>query len=148
MYLHRYRVAFYDTDAMGVVHHSNYVRIMEVARVAWMRELGMMTFHIPEGPNVLGVTSLKVDFLRSCVFDDEILVALEGRLDGARLHIRYALWLERIGEFVALGHVDLVPLAAARLVPTRFPVDLRKQLRELPWSETWPPELSHMKSSV
>ncbi len=139
MYFHRYRVAFYDTDAMGVVHHSNYVRIMEVARVAWMRELGLMKFHIPEGAHVLGVTRLNVEFLRSSRFDDEILVCLEGRLNGARLEIRYALWLERIGEFVARGDTDLVPLVAARLVPTRFPIEMREPLRQLPWSEQWPP---------
>ena len=27
---------FYETDAMGVVHHSNFVRYLELARVAWL----------------------------------------------------------------------------------------------------------------
>jgi acyl-CoA thioester hydrolase len=148
MFVHKYRVAFYDTDAMGVVHHSNYVRIMEVARVHWMRGLGLMDFHIPKGENVLGVTKLNVEFLRSCVFEDEIQVCLEGRLNGARLEIRYAMWLERISEFVALGQVDLVPMVASRLVPTRFPLPLRTTLRELPWSEQWPPTSSQRASHV
>jgi acyl-CoA thioester hydrolase len=139
MYFHKYRVAFYDTDAMGVVHHSNYIRIMEVARVGWMRDLGLMKFHIPEGAHVLGVIALNVEFLRPCIFDDELLVCLEGRLNGARLEIRYALWLERIGEFVALGRTDLVPMVAARLVPSRFPLEMRAPLRESPWREQWPP---------
>ena len=30
-----YRVPFYDTDAMGIVHHANYVRYLELARVAF-----------------------------------------------------------------------------------------------------------------
>ena len=29
----RYRVKFYDTDTMGVVHHSNYIRWFETGRV-------------------------------------------------------------------------------------------------------------------
>ena len=32
----RHRVPFYETDAMGVVHHSNYVRYLELARIAWL----------------------------------------------------------------------------------------------------------------
>lgn len=139
MFLHSYRVAFYDTDAMGVVHHSNYVRIMEVARVAWMRKLGLMPHHIPQGPQVLGVTRLTVEFVKPCVFDDEITVCLEGRLNGARFEIRYALWLDRLKSYVCFGETDLVPLTAASLAPTRFAVDLRATLRALPWSEHWPP---------
>jgi acyl-CoA thioester hydrolase len=34
----RHRVPFYETDAMGVVHHSNYVRYFELARVVWLDE--------------------------------------------------------------------------------------------------------------
>lgn len=139
MFTHLYRVQFYDTDAMGVVHHSNYVRIMEVGRVAWMSHLGLMKFHIPYGETVLGVTNLKVEFRRPCLFDDQILVCLQGRLVGAILEIRYALWLERLKEFVAFGETDLVPLTADRLVPTRFPMEMRATLRALPWDEQWPP---------
>jgi acyl-CoA thioester hydrolase len=138
VFFHRYRVQFYDTDAMGVVHHSNYVRIMEVARVAWMRELGLMQFHIPYGAQVLGVTRLNVSFLKPSVFDDDICIALEGRLNGARLEIRYALWLERLDSFVAFGETDLVPMTADKLVPTRFAIEMREKLRSLPWSADWP----------
>ena len=35
---HRHRVPFYETDAMGLVHHSNYVRFLELARIRWMDE--------------------------------------------------------------------------------------------------------------
>ena len=34
----RHRVPFYETDAMGIVHHSNYVRYFELARVVWLDE--------------------------------------------------------------------------------------------------------------
>ncbi len=48
------RVAFADTDAMGVVHHANYLKYFEVARVGCLRELGVnyrdwqnKGFHLP-----------------------------------------------------------------------------------------------------
>ena len=37
----QHRVAFYETDAMGIVHHSNYVRFFEHARVSWLEQYGV-----------------------------------------------------------------------------------------------------------
>ncbi|MBN8541344.1 MAG: acyl-CoA thioesterase [Deltaproteobacteria bacterium] len=133
-----YRAQFFDTDAMGVVHHSNYIRIMEIARGAWLRELGAMQLHIPYGPMVLGVTNVNVDFRRSAKFDDELTVQLQGRLNGSLLEIRYAIWLDRIRDFACFGSTELALLRADTLVPTRFPMEWRTRLRELPWNEAWP----------
>ena len=36
-----HRVKFYDTDTMGVVHHSNYIRWFETGRVEFLRTLGI-----------------------------------------------------------------------------------------------------------
>lgn len=138
MYRYVYRAQFFDTDAMGVVHHSNYIRIMEVARVAWLRDLGAMQFHIPYGPMLLGVTNVNVDFKRPARFDDELTVYLQGRLNGSLLEVRYAIWLERIGEYAAFGATDLALLRADTLVPTRYSLEWRKRLRELPWNQAWP----------
>ena len=35
-----HRVQYYETDRMGVTHHSNYIRFMEEARVAYLEQLG------------------------------------------------------------------------------------------------------------
>ena len=34
------RVRYYETDCMGIVHHSNYIRFYEVARTEMLREFG------------------------------------------------------------------------------------------------------------
>jgi len=138
VYQYVYRAQFFDTDAMGVVHHSNYIRIMEIARGAWLRELGVMQLHIPYGPMVLGVTNVNVDFKRSAKFDDELVVQLQGRLHGPILEIRYAIWLDRIRDFACFGSTELALLRADHLTPTRFPMEWRTRLRELPWNEAWP----------
>jgi acyl-CoA thioester hydrolase len=36
----RIRVRFVETDAMGIVHHSNYLAYLEEARVEYLRALG------------------------------------------------------------------------------------------------------------
>ncbi len=32
------KINYYETDKMGVVHHSNYIRYMEEARCAWLEK--------------------------------------------------------------------------------------------------------------
>ena len=35
------KVRYYETDAMGIVHHSNYIRWFEVARTDYLRAVGL-----------------------------------------------------------------------------------------------------------
>lgn len=39
-FTHGIRVRFVETDAMGIVHHSNYLHYFEEARVAFLRDIG------------------------------------------------------------------------------------------------------------
>ena len=40
MKAYRHTVQYYETDRMGIVHHSNYIRWMEEARVDYLAQLG------------------------------------------------------------------------------------------------------------
>ena len=40
MFTYTHHVAYYETDKMGITHHSNYIRFMEEARTAWMKHIG------------------------------------------------------------------------------------------------------------
>ena len=37
---YHHTVQYYETDRMGITHHSNYIRWMEEARVDFLRQLG------------------------------------------------------------------------------------------------------------
>ena len=41
MWSFKRQVNYYETDRMGVVHHSNYLRYLEEARYVWMEEMGL-----------------------------------------------------------------------------------------------------------
>ncbi|SHK18626.1 acyl-CoA thioesterase [Thermocrinis minervae] len=41
MFVYTRRIQFYETDAQGVVHHSNYFRYLEEARGELLRSVGM-----------------------------------------------------------------------------------------------------------
>ena len=41
MFVYKRRAQYHETDQMGIIHHSNYVKWMEEARVRFMDLLGL-----------------------------------------------------------------------------------------------------------
>ena len=115
----QHRVPFYETDAMQVVHHSNYVRYLELARIVWLDE-----HHRPYRDYVadglhFATTRVEVDYLRPAVYDD--LLAVTTWLEwvrGASLRMAYEI---RRGD-------DLLVRAATE----HAVVDLEGRLRRIP----------------
>jgi acyl-CoA thioester hydrolase len=72
------RVRFCDTDMMGVVHHSNYIKYFELARIEYLRRRGLdypswiaLGLHLP-------VISVSADYKSPAYLDD--LLHVEARL--------------------------------------------------------------------
>ena len=134
-----HRVAFHETDNMGVVHHSNYIKYFEEARVAWLRERDLMRMHIPKGPYVFAVIEADCRYLRPGRFDDELITRVEGIVKGMRLTFRYATWSSDRKEWLATGTTILVPLTATELRPARLPEAIKEKFANAPFSSAWPP---------
>ena len=137
-YDYHHRVSFHETDTMGVVHHSNYIKYFEEARVAWLRERDLVKLHQPLGPWAFAVIDLECRFLRAVRFEDELVTRVEGLVKGLRLEFLYAIWCKRLESWVCTGHTTLVPLDV-NLKPTRLPAEVRDHFGAESWSETWPP---------
>ena len=103
---------------MGIVHHSNYIRYFEDARVDWMRTSGLINFHAPEGDFVFAVHELDCSFRRPLRFNDLFTVSVEARLDGVRIRLAYVITLGDVE--IAVGNTVLVPLDAS-FRPARLP---------------------------
>jgi acyl-CoA thioester hydrolase len=137
-FVFRKHVSFHETDAMGVVHHSNYVRYFEEARVAWMRARGLIEWHAPMGPYTFAVVDIEVRYLRPAKFEDEIEVWVQATARGARLEFQYAIWNPRLGTWCTTGRTGLVALNSA-LMPVKLRTEIRAVFLQESWSEVWPP---------
>ena len=40
VYSYKHKVQYYETDQMGIVHHSNYIRWFEEARIDFLEKIG------------------------------------------------------------------------------------------------------------
>lgn len=74
------RVYYEDTDAGGIVYHSQYLNFMERGRTEMLRMCGlehaaMMTTQT--SPTMLVVKSMNIDFKRPATLDDELVVTSE-----------------------------------------------------------------------
>ena len=70
----RHKVNFYDTDAMAVVHHSNYIRWFEIGRVEFLRAAGITLNQLMADGYVFPITEVSAKYVASAYFDDELLV--------------------------------------------------------------------------
>jgi acyl-CoA thioester hydrolase len=122
----RHRVGFYQTDAMGIMHHANYLHLLETARVRWLEEHHRpYTAYIAEGRH-FAVTRVDLHYRRAARFDDELLTTVwVDWVRGASLEMAYVVRCER--ELVAWGHTEHAMVSdAGRPVP--IPTDARREL--------------------
>jgi acyl-CoA thioester hydrolase len=73
---HRIRVRFVETDAMGIVHHSNYLAYFEETRVAYLRAIGHPFTEWREAGLESPVLESFVQYRPPLQFDDEMSVHL------------------------------------------------------------------------
>ena len=113
----QFRVYWEDTDAGGIVYHSNYLNFAERARTEFVRELGVSQHELADGGKgfafaVSHVESRVVEVNGASVRFDQRIVRVEDGVDLTRLNVRLG--------FVALD--------GGR--PSRIPQHLRQRLHD------------------
>jgi acyl-CoA thioester hydrolase len=72
------RVYYEDTDAGGVVYHSNYLNFMERARTEWLRYLGFEHNYLREQFNLVFVVhSMQITFKSPAKLNDLLTISSE-----------------------------------------------------------------------
>lgn len=95
---------YYETDQMGVVHHSNYIRWMEEARVAWMNALGFGYRRMEACGVVSPVVGITLDYHRPVHFDDEVEIRVRVRkYTGVVLELAYEIRFPDTGKVCTDG---------------------------------------------
>ena len=125
----RHRVPFYETDAMGIVHHANYVRYLELARIAWMDEHDRPYREYVKDGLHFSTTRVDLRYLRSAGFDDllDVTTWVEW-VGGASLCMGYEI--ERDGTRIAEGITEHA-MVDSNGRPRRIPPERREGLSAL-----------------
>lgn len=92
MNMYQHKVQYYETDKMGIVHHSNYIRWMEEARIDFLRQIGWDYKKLEDMGVISPVTAVECKYKVSTRFADvvDILVRVE-EFKGVKLKLRYEM---------------------------------------------------------
>lgn len=93
---------------MGIVHHSNYVRYFELARVAWLDEHDQPYTRYVEEDLHFATTWVEARYHRSARFDDVLAITTWAEwIRGASLRMAYRVTRPAHGdELVASGATE------------------------------------------
>lgn len=126
----RRRVQFYDTDAMGIVHHANYILMMEEARLHFLRIL----YKDQEGDFLEKVNypllSCHVDYKQPLRFNDEAILDYQVSHQGARLLFDYQFSTKSFPKGLAFGKTVHVAFDMKTRRAIKLPEDLLEFLSQ------------------
>jgi len=123
-------VRYYETDQMGIVHHSNYIRYFECGRTAMLKELGLPIERIEEAGVMLPVVSVECRYKTPAVLGDTLrIVTSVDEVPRARLVIRNEVY-NPSDQLVCEGSVTLGFIDSNTRRPVRCPEMLVKIFEE------------------
>lgn len=83
-------INYYETDKMGIVHHSNYIRYLEEARCRWMKELGLSMERLEELGYTIPTLEINCKYLNPVTSGDVISIKPHiSKYNGVRLEVSY-----------------------------------------------------------
>ena len=98
------KINYYETDGMGIVHHSNYIRYLEEARCYWLDQYDMpYSAFEKEGINI-PVLAVNWEYKHHVTFDDTIQIKVFVKeYNGVRMTIGYDVRDKKAGKPVIIA---------------------------------------------
>lgn len=84
------KIHVYETDLMGIVHHSNYLRFCEEARVEWCFKKGLIDTS-SEAVFALTVVETNVKHVKPARYGDFLTIQVQVKSEGVRLYFQYLI---------------------------------------------------------
>ena len=93
------RAKYYETDQMGIIHHSNYVKWMEEARMDMMDQIGLNYKQVEDLEIICPVLEIEVKYVSMVHFDDVVVIETKiTNYNGIRLELEYTITDKETGE--------------------------------------------------
>jgi len=124
----RLRARFAETDAMRIVHHTEYFVWFEVARTELLRSIGLPYTEIQRRGFNTPLVEAYASYKAPARYDDEVEVKIwAGRIGRSSLRLEYEVTKLPGGEPLCVGHTVHV-LIGGDGKPKKIPDDLKERL--------------------
>ena len=132
--IYKRKMDYYETDQMGIIHHSNYIRLFEEARLDMMEKEGIGYAGIEEMGIIIPVMSVECNYIVPLHYNDSIEVYSQlTKFDGIKMELSYEIYKEGSAKVCTKGHTghcfldkDMKPFRMKKLYP-----DLYNKLKEI-----------------
>lgn len=122
-----HRVGYAETDAMAIVHHSNYIRWFEMGRVDFLRKIGYPYDDLEKQGIWIPVISVECKYKTPAVFDDEVIIRTwVEKVKGVSIYMGYEIVKKETGEVCVTGTTG-----HAVTNPEMKPLKLKRQFPEM-----------------
>ena len=125
-YTYYRKAQYHETDQMGIIHHSNYVKWMEEARIGYMSRMGFSYKKVEELGVISPVVEISVAYRKQVFFDDEIRIRVGiKQYNGISLEFNYEFFNASRNEICTTAYSRHCFLKDGKLIA------LKKELPEL-----------------
>ena len=103
-FIYERKINYYETDKMGVVHHSNYIRYLEEARCNWLDNIGLPFSILEENGITIPVLGVNCEYKYHVSFNDTIIIKLcIKEYSGVRMTVGYEITDKKTEKKVLIG---------------------------------------------
>ena len=118
---HFLEVRYYETDQMGIVHHSNYIRYFECGRMAMLNEVGLPMHKIEEAGIMMPITAVDCRYKTPAKLGDTLrIVTFINEMPKARLTVNTEIYNQH-DQLLSEGSVTMGFIDAHTRRPVRCP---------------------------
>ena len=98
------KINYYETDAMQIVHHSNYIRYMEESRTYSLAKVGLPYSKMEEEGVLIPVLGVNCQYKHPARYEDVILVDVKVKeYTGVKIKMEYEITNKETGELILTG---------------------------------------------
>ncbi|MBP3633028.1 MAG: acyl-CoA thioesterase [Oscillospiraceae bacterium] len=116
-------VHYYETDQMAIVHHSNYIRWFEEARLDLMEQIGISYADMEEKGILIPVVDVSCKYLVSAKYGDTVsILPVVSSYNGVKMCFDYQIKNAETEQLLATGSS-----CHCFLNKQRMPISLRRQ---------------------
>ena len=100
-YIYERKINYYETDKMGVVHHSNYIRFLEEARCAQLDNIGLPYGSLENQGIMIPVLGVNCNYKYHVTYPDTLLIDVSiVEFSGVRMVVKYTLTNKETGDLI------------------------------------------------
>ncbi len=124
------KVRYYETDQMGVVHHSNFIRYIECGRTDMMEHYGFPVEQLESSGIMLPVVAIEGKYKMSAKLGDILRVVTKiDKVPLAKIVFKNEVYNQN-GDLLFIGQVSLGFVDMKTHCPVRCPEEMAKAIEK------------------